>query len=187
MEENYFNTEGTHLMFETPGFHMLLSLLMICAVLDKTLQPNPQNTTITLSDVSIHGVWSPRFSSKEFFVVFQKRKHHCLIFFCQFQATASSKKKTPGTQRQYTCLSAEGKALVNKSPSLHHTHRNQLGCLGPSLRCVSPCFHMYIMYGCNFAFCIPQLPTLKAAPLLKYLWCSCSESLSLSSLSVKWG
>lgn len=36
MEENYVDTEGTSLMFETPGFQMLLSLLMICAVLGKT-------------------------------------------------------------------------------------------------------------------------------------------------------
>lgn len=36
MEGNYFNTEGTNLMFGTPGFQMLPSLLMICAVLGKT-------------------------------------------------------------------------------------------------------------------------------------------------------
>lgn len=36
MEEKYFNSEGINLTFGTPGFEMLLSLLMMYAVLGKT-------------------------------------------------------------------------------------------------------------------------------------------------------
>lgn len=102
----------------------------------RPLQPNPQKYHHDLKwCVKTQRVVTKVFI-KRIFYIFQKRKHHYLIFFCQFQATTSSKKKTPGTQRQYTCLSAEGKALVDKSPSFHCTHRNQLGCLGPSLSCM---------------------------------------------------
>lgn len=139
MEESYFDSEGTELMFGTLGFQMLLSLLMICAVLGKT----PAAKSTKYHDhlkrcVKIRNVVTKVFIKRIFFMVFQKRKHHCLIFFCQFQAT-SSKKKTPGTQRQYTCLSAERKALVCKSPSFHHTHSKQLGSLAAWL-CLSQVF-----------------------------------------------
>lgn len=133
--------------------------------------------------MSRYGEWSPRFSSKESFSWFPRKEHTTGLssFFFPFQAT-SSRKKTPGTKRQYTYLSAEGKALVSKSPSFHHSHSGTswaawlLGSI--SLRRVSPSLHMHSMCGYNFAFCIPQPPLMKATLLLKYLWCSCSESLS---------
>lgn len=138
MEENYFDTEGTNLVFVMPGFQMLLSLLMICAVLGKT--PAARSTKY-----HHHLKWCVKIRRVVFFKVSQKIIHHCLISLCLFQAATSPRKKTPGTQRQFTCLGAEGKALVDKSPSFHLTHSNQPGSLPAwvllSQACFSPFSH----------------------------------------------
>lgn len=178
MEENYVNTAGTSLMFEKPGFQMLLSLLVICAVMGKT--PAAKSTKY-----HHHLKWCVKILSvvtevfiKWIFHGLPEKK--ALLPYLLLSHSSNVIQKSLVLRDNIPAWVQGQKALVSKFPSFHHTHRNQLGCLGPSLGCVSPCFHLCIMHGCNFAFCIPQLPMMKAS--LLYLWCSCSESLSLSEM-----
>lgn len=130
MEEECLDGEGTNLTLGTPGFEMLLSLLMICAILSKTLAAKSlqkqRHLKWELGHFRCRNTDRDHldFQRKSIFMLFHKRKHRRLIFFCPFLATTSAKKKIPGTPRQHICSSAERKVLVNKSLSFNHTHSN---------------------------------------------------------------
>lgn len=154
----------------------------------RPLQPNPQNTTITLSDVSGYRGWSPRFSSKESFSRSPRKEHAtALPAFVSFKQQHHPERKPLVPRDNKPTWVQRGKRWsINPHPSTTPTGTSWAAWV-PLSRACFPHPHMHSMTGCNFAFCIPLPPMRKATLLLKYLWCSCAECLSLSFLSGKWG
>lgn len=181
MEESYLDGEGTNIMFRTPAFQMLLSLLMICAVLGKT--PAAKSTKY-----HHHLKWCGHqaFNQNNFLWSSRKENTVALSSFVSFKQQHHPKIKPLVPRDNIAAWVQRGKHWsVNPHLSTTPTVTSWAAWLLGSVSVRH--FHVHSMDGCNYAFCIPQQPMMKATLLLKYLWCSGSESLSLSFLSEKWG